>query len=145
MSKLYDTYISLKANEKDENNTLYLFKAGLFFIFLDEDARKASNILNLKLTNLNENVVKCGFPIQSLEKYSNLIKLSNYNFKIVDTSKKETLTISDYSVDNNIQSLLLDIQNIDTDTLSIKEAYCFIDNIKQKASTIKRGIGYGKK
>ena len=129
MSKLYDTYISLKANEKDENNTLYLFKAGLFFIFLDEDARKASNILNLKLTNLNENVVKCGFPIQSLEKYSNLIKLSNYNFKIVDTSKKETLTISDYSVDNNIQSLLLDIQNIDTDTLSIKEAYCFIDNI----------------
>ena len=142
MSKLYQTYAALKMQD---SSYLYLFKSGIFYIFLDEDARKASNILNLKLTNLNENVVKCGFPIQSLEKYSNLIKLSNYNFKIVDTSKKETLTISDYSVDNNIQSLLLDIQNIDTDTLSIKEAYCFIDNIKQKASTIKGGIGYGKK
>ena len=145
MSKLYDTYISLKANEKDKNNTLYLFKAGLFFIFLDEDAKKASNILNLKLTNLNENVVKCGFPVQSLEKYSNLLKLSNCKLKIVDTNKKEALTITDYSVDTNILSLLTDIQNVDTETLSIKEAYCFIDTIKKRASVIKGGIDYGKK
>ena len=91
MSKLYDTYISLKANEEDTNNTLYLFKAGLFFICIDKDAQIASNILNLKLTNLNETIVKCGFPIQSLDKYSNLLKLSNYQFKIVDTTKKRSI------------------------------------------------------
>ena len=34
MSKLYDTYISLKANEETNNNTLYLFKAGLFLFVL---------------------------------------------------------------------------------------------------------------
>ena len=44
MSKLYNTYISLKANEEDTNNTLYLFKAGLFFICIDKDAQIASNI-----------------------------------------------------------------------------------------------------
>ena len=124
MSKLYDTYISLKANEETNNNTLYLFKAGLFFICIDQDARIASNILNLKLTNLNETIVKCGFPIQSLEKYSNLLKLSNYHFKIVDT---------------NINSLLAQIKNVNPESLSIKEAYSFIEEIKQKVSTIERG------
>ncbi len=139
MSKLYDTYISLKANEETNNNTLYLFKAGLFFICIDQDARIASNILNLKLTNLNETIVKCGFPIQSLEKYSNLLKLSNYHFKIIDTTKKETFSISDYSIDTNINSLLAQIKNVNPESLSIKEAYSFIEEIKQKVSTIERG------
>ena len=130
MSKLYDTYISLKANEETNNNTLYLFKAGLFFICIDQDAR---------LTNLNETIVKCGFPIQSLEKYSNLLKLSNYHFKIVDTTKKETFSISDYSIDTNINSLLAQIKNVNPESLSIKEAYSFIEEIKQKVSTIERG------
>lgn len=136
MSKLYDTYLSLKANEKENLNTLYLFEAGIFFICLEEDAKKASQILNLKLTNLNQNVVKCGFPINSLNKYSNLLKLSGYTFKIVDTSKKEVLSLTNYSIDNNINKLLEDISNIDTDNLSVKEAYNFIDSIKETAKTI---------
>lgn len=58
MSKLYEKYKNLKS----ENATkLYLFKSGIFYIFLDEDAIKMSNLLNLKLTNLNETIVKCGF------------------------------------------------------------------------------------
>lgn len=144
MSKLYDTYISLKANEEDTNNTLYLFKAGLFFICIDKDAQIASNILNLKLTNLNETIVKCGFPIQSLEKYSNLLKLSNYQFKIVDTTKKEAFSIFNYSTNTNIDSLLSEIKNINPETLSIKEAYSFIEEIKEKVSVIEGGLNNGK-
>ncbi len=136
MSKLYNTYISLKTNEKNTENTLYLFKSGIFFICIDEDAKKASKILNLKLTNLNQDIVKCGFPIKSLEKYSNLLNLSNYSFKIIDSTLNESYTVGNYSKNTDIRKLLLDISNIDTNTISIKEAYSFIDKIKYKALSI---------
>lgn len=140
MSKLYDTYISLKANQKDDENTLYLFKSGIFFICIDEDAKKASNILNLKLTNLNENIVKCGFPIQSLEKYSNLLKLHNYSFKIIDTIKHKAFSVTNYETQDDINQLLSTISLIDTNSLSVKEAYDFIENIKNKALLILGGV-----
>lgn len=136
MSKLYNTYMSLKTNEKDTGNTLYLFKSGIFFICIDEDAKIASQILNLKLTNLNQDIVKCVFPIKSLEKYSNLLNLSNYRFKIIDTTKNELCTVNNYSENTTIHKLLLDISNIDTNTISIKEAYSFIDKIKYEALSI---------
>lgn len=41
MSKLYNSYLELK--EKN-SNFIYLFKNGVFFIALDEDAIKLSNI-----------------------------------------------------------------------------------------------------
>ncbi len=50
MSKLYDIYSSLKSNEPKSDKTLYLFKSGIFFILIDEDAKIASKILNLKIT-----------------------------------------------------------------------------------------------
>ena len=75
MSKLFDNYLNLKATEKDANNTLYIFKSGIFFIFLDNDARIASKLLNLKLTYLTENIIKCGFPINSLAKHLTRLKL----------------------------------------------------------------------
>ena len=79
MSKLYEKYKYLKA--KNQSN-LYLFKSGIFYIFLEEDARLMSNMLGLKLTNLNETIVKCGFPIQNIDKYLKIIKNSNYTVEI---------------------------------------------------------------
>ena len=58
MSKLYEKYLVLKQRE---TNKLYLFKSGIFYLFLDDDAKKVSSLLNLKLTNLNKNVV---FPLK---------------------------------------------------------------------------------
>lgn len=139
MSKLFDIYSSLKTNERDSNNTLYLFKSGIFFICIDEDAQIASKLFHLKLTHLNEKILKCGFPIKSLDKYSKLIKLHNYNFKIIDISKKEAFTINNYSTNNNITNLLLEISKIDTNNLSIKEAYEFIENAKNVAKKIMQG------
>lgn len=86
MSKLYDIYSSLKSNEPKSDKTLYLFKSGIFFILIDEDAKIASKILNLKITFLTENIVKCGFPISSLEKYSSIIQHTDYKFQIIDSS-----------------------------------------------------------
>ena len=49
MSKLYKKYNELKSTN---NNQLYLFKSGMFLIFLDNDAKLVSKELNLKLTKL---------------------------------------------------------------------------------------------
>ena len=138
MSKLYDTYVALKRNESD-NNILYLFKSGIFFIFIDQDAIIASKLLNLKLTLLNASVYKCGFPISSLEKYSSLIE-PTYTLKIIDNTQSISYKIQEYNYNSDIISLLDTISNVDTDNLSIKEAYAFISDIQNTADIIKNSI-----
>ena len=83
MGKLYTKYKSLK--EKD-SSMLYLFKSGIFYIGLDEDAKKLNETLGLKLTNFDGNTVKCGFPSNSLETYLTKLQDSNINFRLIDNS-----------------------------------------------------------
>ena len=65
MSKLYLEYLKRK---KENNDKYYLFKSGLFYIFIDEDAKNINKITPLNITNLNNDIVKCGFPSNSLKK-----------------------------------------------------------------------------
>ena len=52
MSKLYLEYLKRK---RTDDSKYYLFKSGLFYIFLDEDTRNISKITPLKALNiLNE-------------------------------------------------------------------------------------------
>jgi DNA mismatch repair ATPase MutS len=80
-SKLYQKYISLKTDDPDSK---YLFKSSIFYIFISDDARIIAPILNLKLTNLNSHIKKCGFPVNSLNKYLERFKELNISIKIVD-------------------------------------------------------------
>lgn len=84
MSKLFNKYLELKHTQDEE--TYYLFKSGIFYIFISDDAKYMSNLLNLKLVNLNEDVVKCGFPSNNLTKYLNILSENNINFKIIDST-----------------------------------------------------------
>lgn len=136
MSKLFDNYLNLKATEKDANNTLYIFKSGIFFIFLDNDAKIASRLLNLKITYLTEDVIKCGFPINSLEKYTNILNKTSYKIKIIDTAKNYIYTFDDYKLDKKIEELLSVINSVDINSLSVKEAYDFIDFLKEYTQNI---------
>ena len=77
---MYDRYQRLK--EKDESKK-YLFKSGNFYIFLDDDTREISEVTVLKLTSFG-NGVKCGFPINSLEKYSGIFKNIDFNVVIFE-------------------------------------------------------------
>ena len=63
MSKLYQKYQQLK---KENPEKCYLFKSGIFYIFLEDDAKKLGPMLSLKITNLNDSVVKCGFPAETI-------------------------------------------------------------------------------
>ena len=124
MSKLYNKYLQLKC---EDSSYYYLFKSGIFYIFLDEDAKKMSEILNLKLSNLNENILKCGFPINSFQKYSNLLNNQNYKIKIINNSN--------LNLNNNkeIKDFLFKLSNCNPDNFSIKEIYDFVGTISKEA------------
>lgn len=134
MSKLYEKYLSLK---KENNSKYYLFKSGIFYIFLDDDAKKISHILNLKLGNLNKNILKCGFPVNSLSKYMTLLKNANCDVQIVETSSKKVDTnIVDIQNNEQLQNLLKRLANINPDNLSIKEVYSFLEDISKQAKSL---------
>lgn len=142
MSKLYQKYMSLKMLD---SNKLYLFKSGIFYIFIDEDAKIMSPILNLKLTNLNSVIVKCGFPTSQIDKYSRLIKLSGHSFKIIDLSTNTVYLTSQYNIHNNIEDLLKKIANTDSNSLSISSAFEFIDTISKQCKDLLEDLTNGTK
>lgn len=102
MSKLYEKYKKLKNKE----DIVYIFKVGMFYIILDKDANIVSDILNLKLIPLNSEVIKCGFPINSLDKYERILKDNKIKYKIIENYEenkdlnKYLNKIKKYNIDN---------------------------------------------
>lgn len=133
MSKLYNTYLGLKKEDKD---TLYLFKSGIFYIFLDDDAKLISDILQLKLTNFSPTILKCGFPANSIDKYMNLLKYTNYNIKIINSNENTQYTPNEFK--NNLKSndLIKKLSEINIDSLSISEVYSILENFQNEAKEI---------
>ncbi len=85
MSKLYKSYKNLKQNNSQK---IYLFKSGMFYISLQEDAERLSDIFGFKITRLNEEVTKVGFPQNRLDYYSaKLNAMDNVEFEIVDSNE----------------------------------------------------------
>ena len=133
MSKLYQTYVALKIQDSSQ---LYLFKSGIFYIFIDEDAKLISSLFNLKLTNLNSLIVKCGFPTSQLEKYANLFEIANLSFKIIDTLDKTVYSPKEFILDAKLQLFLKKISSVRAYDLSISSAYEFIDTISKESKSL---------
>lgn len=135
MSKLYKNYVSLKIQDCSK---LYLFKCGLFYIFIDEDARIMSSILGLKLTNLTPTIQKCGFPSNSLNKYLQKIEKTPYSIHVVsDVDFNCATPIEIYIENDNLKSILRDFLNVNIDELSISESFDLLYNLQSKIKNIK--------
>lgn len=85
MSKIYDRYLNLK--EKD-NDKIYLFECGNFYIMLDSDAIICNEIFGFKLTKFSNLCDKCGFPLNSLDKYIIKFKERELNYEIIKNEIK---------------------------------------------------------
>lgn len=133
MSKLIKIYESLK--EKD-NETMYLFKSGIFYIFLDEDAKKMSENLGFKITNLNQEHIKCGFPSNSFDKYMSKIEALEHKVQIVNPNNDVPYTVKNFSSNLDIQNLLNEITSVDVKQLSVRDAYSFIDKIQVESKIL---------
>ena len=125
MSKLYNKYLELKSND---DSVLYLFKSGMFYIFLHENAKIVSEKLNLKLTHLNNNILKCGFPINSFTKYVGLLDYYKINYQIVDGSLITSKT--QYIENENIQNYLEQLQKLDINKITPLKAFEILDNLQ---------------
>ncbi len=86
MSKLKDKYFECKKNDKEKT---YLFDSGIFYIFIGEDAVKMSDVFNLKLTHLTNELYKCGFPKSSIDKYKEMFKEKNIEIEIIEKDKPD--------------------------------------------------------
>ena len=82
------------------------------------------NEFELKLTNLNANAVKCGFPCSSFDKYYLKLKNIDKEFKIVDSNTISDSTI--YLQNREIKNLINEIVSIDIENLSVGEQFCLI-------------------
>lgn len=133
MSKLYAEYLKLK---KVDNNKIYLFKSGIFYIALDKDAKKLAEIFSFKLTNLNENVVKCGFPQNRLEYYISQLKNNNVSFDIIDLNYAKIDNYSDYLNNIKTKDIIDSIINIDMNNITFKQSFEFLEKINRELKEI---------
>lgn len=125
MSKLLNLYSMLK---KEDSNKLYLLKSGIFYIALEDDALTLSDLFNFKLTDLNANTIKCGFPVSKISYYSHLLNLNNVEFKIIDPNEPLVITTTHSSYDQIIQEIL----NIDFNNLTFKDAFFKLQDFQTK-------------
>ena len=102
MSKLLKQYEDLK---KKDSEKIYIFKVGIFYNILNEDARKVSNAIGLKLTDLGPDIIKCGFPIAKLEKYTQLLKSKDLNFEIISNLASSNQNTSYDQIIKKIKSI----------------------------------------
>lgn len=123
MSKLYEVYKKLK---NDYSDTVYLFQKWHFLYCIRRGCNFLSNKINLKLTNLNPSVVKCGFPSASLDKYVTLFKSNNINFKIIENDT--VFSAEEYNGNRKANNIINPIKDVNIDSLSVGDAYKFIEN-----------------
>ncbi|MCI8345588.1 MAG: hypothetical protein HFJ42_06525 [Clostridia bacterium] len=133
MSKLYVEYLKLKS---ENINKLYLFKSGIFYIAIEDDAKKLSELFNFKLTNLNDSVIKCGFPQKRLEFYIDKLNSLNILFEIIDLNYSKVDNYSDYLNNNKIKDIIKSIIQIDMNNISFKESFEFLEKIKIELNNV---------
>lgn len=116
MSKLYKRYLELK---ESDSSILYLFECGKFYIFIDEDSKRISSITTLKLTKLTNDILKCGFPSNVLDKYLEIFNNLNLNVKIINSEK------------DNLDKLINKIKSINIDNITPIESINILRTLKE--------------
>ena len=120
MSKLYLEYLKRK---KMDDSKYYLFKSGMFYVFLSDDEKRISEITTLSIANLNKDVVKCGFPKNSLEKYLKVFNNLGINIEIINK----------FDNDNNIDinnKIINKIRRINIDNITPVKALNILNDFK---------------
>lgn len=115
MSKIYEEYLRLK--EKD-NNKLYLFRSGKFYIFVGDDCDLINEYVVLKKTPFSKETYKCGFPNNSLEQYLKVFHNHKLNVEIIEN-------IEDIDI-------ITDLKKVDINNITPIEALNLLESWKKK-------------
>lgn len=126
-SKLMQQYQNLK---KQDATSIYLFRVGIFYNILNEDAKIASEKLGLKITDLGPNIFKCGFPISQVEKYRKLLEQKEIKYQIIDNLPNSN--VNDYINNVEIKKVLNKISNLDMNNTTYQQAFNILLEIQNK-------------
>lgn len=132
MSKLLNQYNELK---KKDASSVYLFRVGIFYNIINEDAKIINEKLGLKLTDLEPNISKCGFPISQLDKYIILLNKMKIKYKIIDNLPNNS-NINDYMKNIEIKKILNKITTTDMDNITFHQAFDILLDIQTKLKNI---------
>lgn len=119
MSKFYEAYLNLKRKNSEK---LYLFRMGNFYIFLADDAKRVSTVTTLKITNFNNDVVKCGFPVIAKDKYLEIFQNIHLNVEVIEALPKD-------SKKDRIDPILAKIKKLNVNTITSMRAMGYLEEL----------------
>lgn len=131
MSKLLDQYNKFK---KEDASCIYLFRVGIFYNILNEDAKIINEKLGLKITDLGPSIFKCGFPISQLDKYIILLNNMKIKYKIIDNLPNSN--VNDYLKNVEVKKILNKITDIDMNNTTFQQAFNTLLDIQNKLKEI---------
>lgn len=132
MSKLMKQYNELK---NQDSSSIYLFRVGIFYNILNDDAKLVNEKLGLKLTNLSPELYKCGFPISTLEKYKRLLTDKQIKYKVID-NLPENVNHTDYINNIEIKKIVNRINDLDMNNTTFHQAFNILLDIQNKLKEI---------
>ena len=127
MSKLLNQYNELK---KEDASCIYLFRVGIFYNILNEDAKIINEKIGLKLTPLSPDIIKCGFPISSLDNYTKKFDDLQLKYQIIDNLQNSN--IKDYMKNVEIKKILNKISNLDMNNTTFQQSFNLLVDIQKK-------------
>lgn len=74
--------------QRKDKGKIILVNSGSFYIARGKDAVLLHNILNLKVSCMEAEICKVGFPISSLDKYTQLIEEEQYSYIVYNYDNK---------------------------------------------------------
>ena len=131
MSKLLRRYEDLK---KQNPNVIYLFRVGIFYNILNNDAKILHEKIGLKITDLGPNIFKCGFPISQINKYVSLLEKMDLKYKIIDNLPNQNT--NDYINNVELKKIVKSILEIDFNQTTFQQAFNKLLDIQQKLKNI---------
>lgn len=129
MGKFSEIYKMLK---KEDSQKIYLFKMGIFYNFMNEDASQINKLLGLQITPFGDDI-KCGFPANNLNKYIMLLDNHNVNYKIIDNDV-DAKNKKDYLHDIACINVIKEIEKINLNNITPIQAYEKLYEFQNKIS-----------
>ena len=133
MSKLLKQYEELKKNDV---SSIYLFRVGIFYNILNEDAKLINEKLGLKITDLGPSIFKCGFPVSQLDKYIILLNKMKIKYKVINNLPNDS-NINDYLKNVEIKKILNKIADMDLNNTTFQQAFNTLLDIQNKLKNMK--------
>lgn len=133
MSKLLKQYEELKKNDA---SSIYLFRVGIFYNILNEDAKLINEKLGLKITDLGPNIFKCGFPVSQLDKYIILLNKMKIKYKVINNLPNDS-NINDHLKNVEIKKILNKITDMDLNNTTFQQAFNTLLDIQNKLKNMK--------